>query len=70
MSVSSIALSSLATSPPAPLPTAVQGPHREVTADNTTVAQSQAVAPAQPDDQPSMKAALPPKVGQVIDISA
>jgi hypothetical protein len=62
MSVSSVAVSSLASSPQPPSPTAsgVQ--------DTAVVAGGIKKSP--PQTAPAVKALLPPKVGQAIDISA
>jgi hypothetical protein len=62
MSVSSVALSSLMTSPSPPPQNAVS---QSVSAKGGTAA-----PPPVNEEEPLQKAALPPKVGQIIDISA
>ncbi len=67
MNVSSVPVSSLATSQQAPSTTAVDPKHRNVGVGAAAVVQSH---PQQVGTAPAVKAALPPKVGQAIDITA
>ena len=69
MSVSSVALSSLATSLPAPTPVVAEGSRADRSANDGPVRPAPTTAPSQDNGQP-VKAAVPLQVGKTIDISA